>query len=129
MEELLRLFAEAYRTSAAQPFMSGWPPGIPDPGAPPATSGQQAPSPAAPPPRAAPAWSPTLPGVPPLPSLFDWIRLQGLIYEESRRIQDIFFERIIAPGVRAAAPRESAAPGSEPAAPREGAAPDARRGE
>jgi hypothetical protein len=36
-----------------------------------------------------------------LPSVFDWIRLQALIYEESWRIQDIVLERVIAPALRA----------------------------
>jgi hypothetical protein len=37
---------------------------------------------------------------PPGPSLFDLIRLQALIYEESRRIHDLLFDHAIAPAVR-----------------------------
>lgn len=39
---------------------------------------------------------------PEAPSLFDFIRLQALVHEESRRLRDLLFERLIAP-----APREA----------------------
>ncbi|AUX28303.1 uncharacterized protein SOCE836_003730 [Sorangium cellulosum] len=38
------------------------------------------------------------------PALFDLIRLQAMIYEESRRLQDLLFERLLAPA--AAGPGE-----------------------
>ncbi|WP_437570958.1 hypothetical protein [Sorangium sp. So ce542] len=36
------------------------------------------------------------------PALFDLIRLQAMIYEESRRLQDLLFERLLAPAARPA---------------------------
>src|SRR5580693_1180923 len=58
-------------------------------------------SPAAPPPaRAAP---------PSPPPLLDLIRLQAMMYEESRRIHDLLFDRLIAPAFR---PAEDAGEGA-----------------
>jgi hypothetical protein len=81
MEELFRMFSEAYRTSTSH-AVRGAPPGAAAPGAAP--------------------WG-ALPGAAPLPSLFDWIRLQALLYEESRRIQNLLFDRLVAPTLRTAA--------------------------
>jgi hypothetical protein len=50
-----------------------------------------APPPAAPPPASAAP-----------PPLFDIIRLQAMIYEESRRIHDLLFDRLIGPALRPA---------------------------
>src|SRR5580692_407187 len=60
-------------------------------------------SPAAPPPARAAQPSP--------PPLFDLIRLQAMIYEESRRIHDLLFDRLIAPALR---PAEDAEEGPAP---------------
>src|SRR5580704_17645495 len=43
------------------------------------------------------------------PALFDLIRLQAMICEESRRIHDLLFDRLIAPALR---PEEDATEGS-----------------
>src|SRR5437773_202597 len=42
------------------------------------------------------------------PSLFDVIRLQAMIYEESKRIHDLLFDHLIAPAVLPAADGEPA---------------------
>ncbi|WP_437317531.1 hypothetical protein [Sorangium sp. So ce385] len=42
------------------------------------------------------------------PALFDLIRLQAMIYEESRRLQDLLFERLLAPAARPAEGGEGA---------------------
>jgi hypothetical protein len=77
LDEIFRMFAEAYRASATQPLQPS--------------------------------------GLPPLPSMFDWIRIQALLFEEARRIQDLFIERLIAPALRAssAEPPRDGAPRAE----------------
>ncbi|WP_437899290.1 hypothetical protein [Sorangium sp. So ce124] len=82
-----------------------------------------APSPGA---AGSPWWVAPAPGLPPLPSMFDWIRIQALIYEEMRRIQDLLIERLVAPAMRASARGPDSAGG---AAPPEGATADPREGE
>src|SRR5580704_13030669 len=51
---------------------------------------------------------------PAAPPLFDLIRLQAMIYEESRRIHDLLFDRLIAPALR---PGEDADEGPARSAP------------
>jgi hypothetical protein len=64
--------------------------------------------------------------MPPLPSLFDWLRVQSFIYEEGYRIQNALFERLVAPAIRGAA---GAPFGPEEKATTEAPAPDPREAE
>ncbi|MDC0683644.1 hypothetical protein [Sorangium atrum] len=58
--------------------------------------------------------------------MFDWIRVQALIYEEVRRIHDLLVERLVAPALHSSARGPDGAAG---AVPPEGATADPRERE